>query len=47
MWRRAIRARARELWEQNARPTGRDDEFWLAAEREIKEADDLEKLDRI
>jgi Protein of unknown function (DUF2934) len=33
----AIRARARELWEQQGRPTGRDLEFWLQAERELSE----------
>jgi hypothetical protein len=32
-----IRARARELWEQNGRPVGRDVEFWLQAERELNE----------
>lgn len=31
-----IRARARELWEQNRRPSGRDEEFWLQAEAEIR-----------
>ncbi|WP_410708294.1 DUF2934 domain-containing protein [Bradyrhizobium sp. BWA-3-5] len=31
----AIRTRARELWEQNGRPEGRDLEFWLQAETEI------------
>ena len=41
----AIRARARELWEQNGRPDGRDEEFWLAAEREIREAGELDKPD--
>jgi hypothetical protein len=30
-----IKARARELWEQNGRPAGRDVEFWLQAEAEI------------
>lgn len=30
-----IKARARELWEQNGRPAGRDVEFWLQAEREL------------
>ena len=29
-------ARAQELWEQNGCPTGRDLEFWLQAESEIK-----------
>jgi hypothetical protein len=33
----AIRARAREIWEQNGGPQGRDLEFWLQAECEIKE----------
>ena len=31
-----ISARARELWEQNGCPAGRDLEFWLQAESEIK-----------
>ena len=31
----ATRARAYELWEQSGRPSGRDQEFWLAAEREL------------
>ena len=31
-----IKARARELWEQNGCPSGRDLEFWLQAESEIK-----------
>ena len=30
-----IEARARELWEQNGCPAGRDLEFWLQAEAEI------------
>lgn len=33
----AIRARAREFWEQHGRPTDRDLEFWLQAERELSE----------
>jgi hypothetical protein len=32
-----IRTRARELWEQNGRPEGRDLEFWLQAESEIND----------
>ena len=32
-----IRARAREIWEQHGRPSGRDVEFWLEAEAELKE----------
>ena len=35
-----IRARARELWEQHGCPAGRDLEFWLQAERELRESDD-------
>ena len=31
------RTRARQLWEQNGRPSDRDLEFWLQAEAEISE----------
>jgi Protein of unknown function (DUF2934) len=34
----AIRARARELWEASGCPPGRDLEFWLKAEAELREA---------
>ncbi len=34
--RHSIKARARELWEQNGRPAGRDVEFWLQAEAELE-----------
>jgi hypothetical protein len=34
-----IRERAREIWEENGRPAGRDEEFWFQAERELKEAE--------
>jgi Protein of unknown function (DUF2934) len=27
-----IRIRAREIWEENGRPSGRDEEFWYQAE---------------
>jgi hypothetical protein len=30
-----IRQRAHEIWEENHRPDGRDEEFWLQAEREL------------
>ncbi len=30
-----IRKRAYELWEENGRASGRDDEHWLSAEREV------------
>jgi len=33
----AISARAREIWEQNGRPSDRDLEFWFQAEAEIRE----------
>jgi hypothetical protein len=32
-----IRVRAHELWEQHGRPAGRDEEFWLQAESELKD----------
>ena len=38
-----IRQRAREIWEENGRPAGRDLEFWLQAEREFREAEALAK----
>jgi hypothetical protein len=41
-----IRKRAREIWEENGRPVGRDEEFWFQAEREFREADDLARESR-
>jgi hypothetical protein len=35
-----VRARAKELWEINGRPAGRDLEFWLQAERELRETEE-------
>ncbi|MBR1280232.1 DUF2934 domain-containing protein [Bradyrhizobium sp. AUGA SZCCT0283] len=32
----AISARAREIWEQSGCPAGRDLEFWLQAESEVR-----------
>ena len=32
----AVRARAHQLWEQAGRPEGRDREFWLQAELDLK-----------
>ena len=32
-----IRQRANELWEQRGRPEGYESEFWLQAERELKD----------
>jgi hypothetical protein len=39
-----IRQRAQELWLENHRPDGRDDEFWYQAEKELdeKELGDIE-----
>jgi hypothetical protein len=36
-----IRIRAREIWDENGKPPGRDQEFWYQAEREFREAEDL------
>jgi hypothetical protein len=38
-----IRIRAREIWEENGRPAGKDEESWFQAEREFREAEDLAK----
>ena len=38
-----IRSRAREIWEENGKPAGRDLEFWLQAEREFQDAQALAK----
>ncbi len=32
-----IRARAHRLWELAGMPEGKEDQFWLEAERELKE----------
>jgi hypothetical protein len=32
-----IRLRAHELWERAGRPHGKEDQFWLEAERQLKE----------
>jgi hypothetical protein len=32
-----IRQRAHEIWEQNHRPDGRDQEFWHQAEKELSQ----------
>jgi hypothetical protein len=37
MYRPKVRARAYELWEKAGKPADRDLEFWLEAERQIKE----------
>jgi len=41
-----IRTRAWQLWDQAGRPEGRDDEFWLQAEKEIREMEELRELAR-
>ena len=40
-----IRQRAQEIWIENHRPEGRDDEFWYQAEKELdeKELGDIAK----
>lgn len=40
----AIAHRAHRIWEENGRPSGRDQEFWLKAELEVLGADDRVKL---
>ncbi len=34
-----IMNRAYELWEQNGKPEGREDEFWHLAEQELRNED--------
>ena len=36
-----VRIHAREIWDENGKPFGRDQEFWYRAEREFREAEDL------
>jgi hypothetical protein len=38
---RRVRRRAKELWRQAGCPAGRDLEFWLKAEQEFREAEDI------
>jgi hypothetical protein len=38
--------RAYELWEQGGKPEGRDQEFYLQAERELQEALDKKTADQ-
>ncbi len=48
---RRIQARARELWEADGRPEGRDMDYWIKAEEELfphsvaGEEDPMEALD--
>jgi hypothetical protein len=49
--RRRIQERARELWEEDGHPEGRDMEYWIKAEEELAphsvagEEDPMEALD--
>jgi hypothetical protein len=38
-----IRTRAQQIWEENGRPSGRDEEFWTRAERECREIEPVQK----
>jgi Protein of unknown function (DUF2934) len=39
-----IKRRAYELWEQNGKPEGREDEFWELAEQELRNEDESSPL---
>jgi hypothetical protein len=39
-----IKKRAYELWEQNGKPEGREDEFWQLAEQELRNEDESSPL---
>jgi hypothetical protein len=41
MRRPQVSARAYELWEEAGRPSGRDVDFWLEAERQVRERLDV------
>jgi hypothetical protein len=41
MRRPRVKARAYELWEEAGRPSGRDVEFWLEAERQVKQRQEV------
>jgi Protein of unknown function (DUF2934) len=41
MRRPRVKARAYELWEEAGRPAGRDVEFWLEAERQVKQRQEV------
>lgn len=40
-----LRVRAYELWEAAGKPEGQDEIFWRAAERELNEGAENDKLD--
>jgi len=39
-----IRVRARQLWDEAGRPQRRDEQFWLQAEKEVREMEELREL---
>jgi hypothetical protein len=41
-----VRVRAWQLWDKAGRPEGRDQQFWLQAEMEIREMEELRELAR-
>jgi hypothetical protein len=41
-----IRARAWQLWDEAGQPQGSDEQFWLEAEKEIREMEELRELAR-
>ncbi len=43
--REEISKRARQIWEESGSPSGRDEEFWLKAEREVLGADQSVRAD--
>jgi hypothetical protein len=42
-----VRQRAYQLWEQEGRPEGRQDEFWYRARQEIQGAEDGSEPDDV
>ena len=43
--RETITQRAYQIWQQAGKPNGRDEEFWLKAEKEILGADGTAKIE--
>jgi hypothetical protein len=39
-----IRTRAQQIGEENGRPSGRDEEFWIRAERECREIEPAKRI---
>jgi len=42
--REEIRTRAHQIWQEHSCPPGRDDEFWLQAERELGKDPDSDEV---